>query len=802
MNPRITPGRLAVSLFLAVVGCFYAWAPATFRQPWLTTAPVGYYHELTEGFLGGHVHLPREPDPRLVALADPYDPVANAPFRLNDLSYFRGHYYLYHGAVPAVVLFAPVKLLTGRHLGEGAASLIFTAVGLAAAVVLLRQIRQNVFPRSSTLLAAACALALALAQGYQVVLRAGTVNQVPISSAYCFLMLGLLALWHARENSRSATRWLVLASLACGLAVASRPNYLFVLPVLLLPLALRWRAGELHPPHRLAPWLTAAIVPVALVLAAQLAYNHARFDSVLEFGTRYMLGDWDQRRLAPLGLGNLAVNAHHYLVSTASYQATFPFVTAPSWQAVGLIRHAPFLWLLLLLPLAWRASTGPTARMLLIAVAWVAGVNFLVLLLLPSGNPAAVLTSANARYLLDFQPTLVLLASFAALGAAEAWAGSPAPRRLLTGVVLALALVSAMVGLSLDFQRYPPEAYRPLTRLLNRPAWWWQGLQGRVYGPVHLKLELPANRFGAYEPLLATGSGEGGELLHIFYEAPGVIRLGLVDSLAVGPASGPIAVDYAQPHVFEIHLGSLYPPDIHPALDDLTDAQVATLRRRLIVRLDGRTVFEAPAYFRPNVSGRVLVGRTDFLMAYAQDKFTGRILSVTRAPLVPPAGLADQAPAYGALRLRLEFPTDRAGVTEPLVSTGIPQAGDLLHVTYRHDGAVRFGLDHWGKAGLTTEWIEPTASAHTLEFSSGALYPSERDTALAALSLDERRALKERVRLVFDGRVVLDAGLAAYDSSPYDVVPGCNPIGASSSVYRFTGRILESARQPFPSSAR
>jgi len=800
--PSIRPGGLAAAMFLTAVVAFYAWTPAAFRAPWLSATPTGYYHELAEGLLGGHLHLPRAPDPRLVALPDPYDPAANAAWRVNDLSYFGGHYYLYHSAVPAVVLFAPVKLLTGRHLGEAAATFIFTAGGLAAALALLLRVRRAAFPRSPALPVAACALALAFAQGYQVVLRAGMINQVPISSAYCFLMLGLLTLWRAGENSRFAGRWLALASLACGLAVASRPNYLFTLPILLLPAALRWHADENHPSRRLAAWLAAALVPVTLVLAAQLAYNHARFDSPLEFGTRYMLGEWDQRRLASLGLGNLAVNAGHYLFSAADYHSTFPFVTAPSWQAVGLLLHAPFLWLLPLLLLAWRASVGPAARMLLVAVAWVAGVNFLVLLLLPSGNPAVVLTSANARYSLDFQPALVLLACLAVLGAAQAWVDRPA-RKVLAGLAAALALVSAIIGLSLDFQRYPAEAYRPLAQVLSRPAWWWQSLHGLTYGPVGLKLQLPADRIGAYEPLVATGDAQGGELLHVFYEAPGIIRLGLVDNLAVGPVSGPIAVDYAQPHVFEVHLGSLYPPDGHPALAGLSDAAIATLRRRLVVRIDGRIVFEAPAYFRSNSAGRVLIGRTDFLLAYAQEKFTGRILEATRGPLVPPAGLTDHAPAYGTLRLRLEFPPNRTGVTEPLVTTGIPQAGDVLHVTYRADGAVRLGFDHWGKPGLITEWIEHAAAgAHTLDLSTGALYPPEGHAALAALSPDERRALKERVHIVFDGRVVLDEAFATYDSSPYDVVPGRNPIGASSSVYGFTGRILESSRLPFPPATR
>ena len=797
---RLRP-LLAWALGLAVLGWFYAWAPAAFRQPWLTASPTGYYHELTAGFLSGHLSLPRVPDPRLVALPDPYDPKANAPYRINDLSYFQGHYYLYHSAVPAVVLFVPVRVLTGQYLSETAASFIFVLAGTGAMLGLLASVRRTLFPASPPFLLAASLGMLAVGQGYQVVLRDGMLNQVPIASAYCFFSLMLLALWHAGLTGPVRLRWLGLASLAGGLAVASRPNYLFCLPVLVLPLALRWRTDGFRLTGRTAREWLVALIPVALLLAAQLAYNQARFGQLLEFGPRYMLGNWDQRQLAALGFGNIAANAHYYLFSTAAYHATFPFVTAPSWQAVGLLWHVPFVWLLALLPFAW----GRDARLhtLALLAGWAAGANLFVLLLLPSGNPEAVLTSANARYVLDFLPALVFLAALAALAASDAWSRRPVARRTLVATAGLLAVISAVAGLSLDFQRYPPEAYRSFARIVNRPVWWWQGLRGAAYGPVELKLQLPTDRIGAYEPLVATGTGEGGELLHVFYEAPGTIRLGLVDSLAVGPQSGPIVVDYAQPHRFSIQLGSLYPADGHPAWGDLSDAQIALLRRRLVVRIDDRVVFEAPAYFRPNESGRVLIGHTDFLLAYAQGKFSGRLLSVTRGPLIPSAGLEEPKPAYGALRLQLAFPAGRAGITEPLVTTGIPQAGDVLHVTYRADGAVRFGFDHWGRPGLASDWIEHALDGqHSLELKSGALYPPEGHALLATLPVDQRRNLKDRVQLVFDGRVVLEGTLTAYGSSPYDVVVGRNSIGASTAVYAFTGKMLEVERVAWPSARR
>ncbi len=54
-----------------------------------------YYSPLADAFARGQTHLPVEPAPELLALPDPYDPVANAPYRFHDALLYQGRYYLY-----------------------------------------------------------------------------------------------------------------------------------------------------------------------------------------------------------------------------------------------------------------------------------------------------------------------------------------------------------------------------------------------------------------------------------------------------------------------------------------------------------------------------------------------------------------------------------------------------------------------------------------------------------------------------------------------------------------------------------
>src|SRR5262245_10472356 len=61
---------------------------------------LSYYNSLAEGFRSGHLRLSQEPSPELVAAPDPLDR-ANQKLWAGDASYFKGHFYIYWGPVPA-----------------------------------------------------------------------------------------------------------------------------------------------------------------------------------------------------------------------------------------------------------------------------------------------------------------------------------------------------------------------------------------------------------------------------------------------------------------------------------------------------------------------------------------------------------------------------------------------------------------------------------------------------------------------------------------------------------------------------
>ncbi len=205
-----------------------------------------YYNLLVRGFRAGRLSVEKEVPPGFSRLADPYDPAANAPYqgpryRLLDLSYYKGKFYLYFGVTPALILFWPYVALTGHYLFHRQAVVIFCALGFLVSAGLLCALWRRYFADVSVWVVAAGALALGLATGVPVLLSQSDVYEVPISCGYMLTMLALAAIWCALHEPERRCRWLAVASVAYGLAVGARPNLLFGAVILLVPVVQAWR---------------------------------------------------------------------------------------------------------------------------------------------------------------------------------------------------------------------------------------------------------------------------------------------------------------------------------------------------------------------------------------------------------------------------------------------------------------------------------------------------------------------------------------------------------------------------------
>jgi tetratricopeptide repeat protein len=434
-----------------VIGVYAYMAQSGLLELLSPRAADTYYNLLVRGFRTGQLSLQKEVPPGLGQLADPYDSTANAPYRLmpyrlHDLSYYKGRLYLYFGVTPALILFWPFAALTGQYLFHRQAVAIFCAIGFLASIGLLHALWRRYFAEVSVGVVAACALALGLATGVPILLSQADMYQVPIACGYMLMMLTLGAIWCAlhEPDTRKRSGWLVAASVTYGLAVGARPSLLFGAVILLIPVAHAWRERQ----QILAP-LLAATGPILFIGSGLMLYNYLRFDNPFEFGLRYQLGGQQQDTLQFFDLHDFWFNVRVYFLEPVRWSRQFPFVgrivqpPLPPGHgnvegAFGILTNTPLVWLALAVPLAWRDRPLKDGR----ALSW-----FVTAVVLIFGTGALTITFycyTCVRYEVEFLPALMLLAVIGILGFERALADRRAQRcaaRLIWGLLLVFSVV-------------------------------------------------------------------------------------------------------------------------------------------------------------------------------------------------------------------------------------------------------------------------------------------------------------------------------------------------------------------------
>jgi len=234
-----------------------------------TTTPTNYYHYATDAALSGQLSLKISPRPELFSLSDPYDSALNQPYRLQDISLYRGKYYFYWGMSPVVLFFAPIKLATGWWPSESLAVAFFGVVCIAAFSWILLATRRVFFPMagcSTAILAVLCLEACTLLLGLS---ANNHVYGVPISCAAACYSIAWWAALRAVITPKRTVQWSLVCGLALAFAVGARPNYILWAPAFVFVLLAAIRSW----PGKKYKIIIAAIAPIFLVVGCLLWVN-------------------------------------------------------------------------------------------------------------------------------------------------------------------------------------------------------------------------------------------------------------------------------------------------------------------------------------------------------------------------------------------------------------------------------------------------------------------------------------------------------------------------------------------------
>jgi len=496
----------------------------------------GYYDLLARAFVHGHLYLPVNPQPELLALKNPWQDPINGPYRLLDAVLYKQHYYIYHGAAPVLLLFVPWYWLTAHDMPENFAAFLFAFGGYFFLSLLFIQILPFLADRAPVAVVALCLLALGIGQSIPFMLHRALLYEVAIACGFCCLSIGFYLLFRALVVPRSRALWAGLSGLSFGLAIGCRPQ-LGLAAVCGLVLLLLLPDSAVGPRRRLFRNDVFAFgIPVIGCCLAIAAYNYARFGSPLEFGLSYQLGEASYQNIR-LSTVNLVPGLYYFLLCPPDIVAEFPFIR--------LALRQPFDALANVLPA--RYFLEPTAGIL--ALCPVALAAFLVPLFrkrFQSGDKIFAFVSTilvftigcilflaatgltSQRYEVDFAPFLLLVACVIVcelLGSNGNWIYKVATVGL---VALLLYTIGANLSLAIQgpydqFVQASPARYVKLARWFS-PLERFRPLENP---PLHVaaSFEFPVPCAPGKEPLISAGEFGSRYLLSSFCLGDGRIRL-------------------------------------------------------------------------------------------------------------------------------------------------------------------------------------------------------------------------------------------------------------------------------------
>lgn len=334
------------------------------------------YQQLAESFTNGQLYLETEPPEFLANMENPYDYSERAQLSSAygepyywDAAYFDGHYYVYFGVLPVLLLYLPFYCLTGKAMPNIVAIEVFLCLFAVGSFLLIAQLIRSYFRKNriSYLSYLMMCLIFVNASGGIFIAKRPDFYSVPIISALAFTVFGLYFWLKSKtEEGRILPYYAGFGSLCMALVAGCRPQLLLVSA---LAIVIFW-SSVFHERTLFSKkgWrgTVALCIPYIVVAAGIMWYNYARFGSPFDFGANYNLTTNDMTgrgyRVERVGLSIFT-----YFFQLPNITAVFPFLQASSIQTNylgttitepmfgGIFAVIPLLWILFLLPSKFEA---------------------------------------------------------------------------------------------------------------------------------------------------------------------------------------------------------------------------------------------------------------------------------------------------------------------------------------------------------------------------------------------------------------------------------------------------------------
>ncbi len=335
----------------------------------LPLAHHNQYDELAQAILQGKTYIDNNDVPQsLLEMENPYDSVARHYMGYDtgdkyawDVAYYNGHYYVYFGIVPLLLMYLPCRALFDAPFPSALGIVIFAILFSVAVFKLLGLICEKYFKKTSLGTYLLLSMAFINCCGTMFLVKRPDFYSVPIITGMTFVFTGLYLWLKGRDSTRNQNLYFLAGSLCCALAVGCRPQFV-LLSALALPIFIGYFFKTMHIKEKSGIVnLVALGIPYVVVASGIMYYNYIRFGSPFDFGSAYNLTTNDVTRRG-FDIGRTGLGLFTYLFQPPQFTAVFPFLkavnvdtnyvgrTVKEFCFGGLITSLPLLWFTFSLP--------------------------------------------------------------------------------------------------------------------------------------------------------------------------------------------------------------------------------------------------------------------------------------------------------------------------------------------------------------------------------------------------------------------------------------------------------------------
>ena len=330
------------------------------------------YDELAQAFIEGKTYIDNDDVPQsLIDMENPYDTVARSKqaeitgdsYRW-DVAYFNGHYYVYFGIVPLILMYLPFRAIFDAPFPSAVGIMAFALIFSIGVFKLLDLIIKKKFKSVSVGTYLITALTFINCCGMTFLAKRPDFYSVPIITSMAFVVWGILLWFKGLDTEKRKSLHFLLGSLCMALSVGCRPQSVLICAVA-LPLFASYffKDKYLFKKKGITELITLA-APFVAIAAVIMYYNNIRFGSPFDFGSSYNLTTNDVTRRG-FSLGRTGLGIFTYLFQTPSLIATFPFIEEVSIETnyIGkTISESCFGGLITSLPLLWFGFALPKVK--------------------------------------------------------------------------------------------------------------------------------------------------------------------------------------------------------------------------------------------------------------------------------------------------------------------------------------------------------------------------------------------------------------------------------------------------------